>query len=323
MDYLLIFFILIIACIIGISIGLLLEINSYLKIAFLVLCLFIPMELYSQYRMKKKHIKPVPNSQAQINTSTTQNSESFKSVHQDITQSSANEEDLEDTNYAIFKRTDSKGIEKNSLPLDNLDPKTLLSKLSYIHYATANPLKKVSYVDFKTQSDKILEEDGNIINLGTKLNKLNNNNERDRQLKTLSQSYYPQLTDNQIDTTDCLNYGSDPNKSCFQSPQLFYNINHSKTNPLQNPYSILSKGVNDSNSNLIIKEDFSNPMILNAAARNQHILFKNAPQGNLDKILDSESNESIILDDSSHMCRTCKLGVCSNDYCSLQNKLFM
>ena len=55
MDILLSFFFLIIASIVGISLCLLLGMNSYLKIAILVMCIFIPMELYNEYFHKKNN----------------------------------------------------------------------------------------------------------------------------------------------------------------------------------------------------------------------------------------------------------------------------
>ena len=118
------------------------------------------------------------------------------------------------------------------------------------------------------------------------------------------------MTSDQIDARDCLNYGSDPSKSCFQSAQLFHNI--------------LNKGVNNDNSNLIIREDFSNPMMLNSIANQNNILFKNASSGNQNIDLNSESNETIQLQDNSiATCRNCKMAVCKSDYCGLQNQLFM
>ena len=64
-------------------------------------------------------------------------------------------------------------------------------------------------------------------------------------------------------------------------------------------------------------------MILNSNSRYEKVLFKNAPTGNLDRILDNESNESINLDNSTDLCRNCKIAVCKDDYCSLQNQLFL
>jgi hypothetical protein len=309
MDYLLSFFLLIISSIIGISIGLLLNIKSYLKIAIIVVCLFIPAELYNDLVISKKHksisattfpnINILPNTTnailptVQVSSNVNTNDANIKFARQ---------KDLEDTKYGIFKKKDAEGNDKSGLPLDGLSPKDLLASLNYLTYATANPYKPLSFNDYKTHADKYLDEDGT---------KLSTN---DLKLQEFSKAHYPQLTNDQIDTRDCLNFGSGKN-SCFQSAQLFSNVN--------NNFSILNKGVNEDNSNLIIKEDFTNPMILDSNDRYKKILFKNAPTGNLDRILDGESNESINLDNSGDACRNCKLAVCKNDYCSLQNQLFM
>ena len=49
--------------------------------------------------------------------------------------------------------------------------------------------------------------------------------------KEFAKAHYPQLTMDQIDAKDCLNYGSGKN-SCFQSAQLFNNV--------KNNFNILS-----------------------------------------------------------------------------------
>ena len=298
MDFLLSFFFLIIATVIGISIGLLLDMKSYLKIAIIVICLFIPIELYYELVISKNN-KMNPST---TNTSTTNPSTTNSNLTTNLSTTNvkfSRQKDLEDTKYSIFNKKDSIGSEKNSLPLDGLSPQELLSSLNYLTYATANPYKPLSYNDYKTHADNYLNEDGT---------KLSTN---DLKLQEFSKAHYPQLTNDQIDSSDCLNYGSGKN-SCFQSAQLFNNV--------KNNFSILSKGVNEDNSNLIIKEDFTNPMILR---QNKDILFKNAPNGNLDRNLNSESNESIILDNSKDMCRNCKLAICKDDYCGLQNQLFL
>jgi hypothetical protein len=314
MDLLLSFFYLIISSVIGISIGLMLNMTSYIKIAFIVICVFIPLELYNESVIKKKKKTHSTNPQI-INSSyitnplistpniTTNNSiPDYYPQREEKNIKFARQKDLDDTKYAIFKKKDSAGEEKDKLPLDGLSPKDLISSLNYITYSTANPYKPISYNNFKTHADKYLNEDG------TKLSTY------DLKLQSYSIAHYPQLTANQIDTRDCLNFGSGKD-SCFQSAQLFSNKN--------NNFGILSKGVNEDNSNLIIKEDFTNPMILDPSQRYSKPLFKNAPVGNLDKILDSESNESINVDNSNDLCRNCKLAVCKDDYCSLQNQLFM
>ena len=298
MDFLLSFFFLIIATVIGISICLLFDMKSYLKIAIIVICLFIPIELYYELVISKNN-KMNPST---TNTSTTNPSTTNSNLTTNLSTTNvkfSRQKDLEDTKYSIFNKKDSIGSEKNSLPLDGLSPQELLSSLNYLTYATANPYKPLSYNDYKTHADNYLNEDGT---------KLSTN---DLKLQEFSKAHYPQLTNDQIDSSDCLNYGSGKN-SCFQSAQLFNNV--------KNNFSILSKGVNEDNSNLIIKEDFTNPMILR---QNKDILFKNAPNGNLDRNLNSESNESIILDNTKDMCRNCKLAICKDDYCGLQNQLFL
>ena len=191
--------------------------------------------------------------------------------------------------------------------MDGLSPQDLLSSLNYITYATANPYKPLSFNDYKTHADKYLDEDGT---------KLSTN---DLKLQSFAIAHYPQLTKDQIDTRDCLNFGSGKD-SCFQSAQLFSNVN--------NNFNILGKGVNEDNSNLIIREDFANPIAINSMQLNpdnryQKPLFKNAPVGLLDKDLNSQSNEYITLDNSNDTCRNCKVAVCKDDYCGLQNQLFM
>jgi hypothetical protein len=222
----------------------------------------------------------------------------------------ATQKDLEENNYSIFKHkknkkinNDGKEFDMDKPPFDGLEPTELLSRLNYIYYATANPAKMVNYHDFQTHADRYLDADGT---------KLSTN---DPKLQTYSSGFYPQLTTDQIDARDCLNEGSGP-RSCFQSPQLFYNKEHN--------FNILEKGVNTDNANLIIREDFSMPMNLDVKARYEPILFMNAPKGNLDKPLDQQSNESIDLSaEELSLCRNCKVAVCKDDYCSLQNNLFM
>ena len=226
-------------------------------------------------------------------------------------------------------------FEMDKPPFDGLPPAELLSRLNYIYYATANPAKMVNYHDYKTHADRYLDADGT---------KLSTN---DLKLQTYSAGFYPQLTTDQIDARDCLNEGSGA-RSCFQSPQLFYNA--------KNNFNILEKGVNLDNANLIIKEDFSTlqnlasssknsredfstlqklvsnsnreafsmPQTINPELRYEPVLFMNAPHGNLDKPLDQTSNELIdVSADTVSLCHNCKLAVCHNDYCGLQNKLFM
>jgi len=315
MDLFLSFLIIIISIIVGVFIGLFLNIHSYLIISLIIITLFIVIDISYEFIIcnKKTHsITTHPNivnnndivvAQTTVgNVGNVGNVPDYHPSRDDKNGKFAREKELIDTKYGIFKKKDESGNDKNALPLDGLSPKDLITSLNYITYSTSNPYKPLSYNNYKMHADKYLDEDGT---------KLSTN---DIKLQEFAKAHYPQLTADQIDARDCLNFGSGKN-SCFQSAQLFNNVNKN--------FGILSNGVNVDNSNLIIKEDFTNPMILNHDSRYEKVLFKNAPKGNLDKILDNESNESIKLDNSKDICRTCKISVCKDDYCGLQNQLFM
>lgn len=408
MDYWVHLQILLFCLIIGIGISLFLGARSYIKIALVVILIFIPIEIYYSYKLsqtlvpKTATLQSVPVSSTEIQQSvikakkqlaaiqtitadgslitlptsidsvdnstssseitnnsidnfvanmskignilinkpleTTQSTISTESTESIPIVSSiadynprkmedgnrfATKNNLKDTKYSIFHpeiinnniSTDN-SISGDKPPFDGLDPKELLSRLNYIYYATAQPAKRINYFDFKTHADQLLDTDGT---------KLSNDESK---LQSYAVGFYPQLTANQIDASDCLNYGSG-SKSCFQSKQLFYNATRD--------FNILDKGVNLDNANLVVREDFSmpknleaitsHPLPLDIAERSafERVLFVNAPKGNLDIPLDQESNESISkkLDDSNVLCHNCKLAICRDDYCGLQNSLFM
>ena len=325
MELFLSFLIIIIITIFTTAICLILNIKSYLIIAILIVFIFILIEIIINKKSNKYNTGniPAPNSQANttgnllLQTTTpnttaflaTQSSTDYHPLKDDSNNRFAREKDLEDTKFAIFKHKDSHNYEMDKPPFDGLGPAELMNRLNYIYFATANPMKPISYSDYKTHADKYLDQDGN---------KLSCN---DKKMVASARGFYPQLTADQIDGRDCLNYGSDPSKSCFQTPQLFHNIQKMKNNT--NP-NILAEGVNVDNSNLIVIEDFSNPETINSNNRYNPVLFTNTPVGNLDRPLDQQSNESINLaDNDMSLCRNCKLSVCKNDYCGLQNQLFM
>jgi len=364
MDYWVHLQILLFCLIIGIGISLFLGARSYIKIALVVLLIYIPIQIYYSYKLSQTLVpinttlynitttpetiqQSVIKASPQLAASQTitadgslitipaskQSVMAFQSTPSSIIPDYyprkpeegnrfATEKHLEDTKYSIFHQetqsgqTAQTGYSVDKPPFDGLDPKELLSRLNYIYYATAQPAKRINYHDFKTHADQLLDTDGT---------KLSNN---DPKLQSYSAGHYPQLTVDQIDARDCLNYGSGP-KSCFQSKQLFYNA--------ARDFNILDKGVNVDNANLVVREDFSmpqdleaitsRPLPLDVADRNvgTSVLFVNAPKGNLDVPLDQESNESISrkLDDSTSLCYNCKIAVCKDDYCGLQNALFM
>ena len=362
MDYWVHLQILLFCLIIGVGISLFLGARSYIKIALVVLLLYIPIQIYYSYKLSQSLVpvtatfpgitmppaviqQSVIKAAQQLAASQTitadgklitlptsaQSMLAFQSTptnsipdyHPRKTEEGnrfATEKNLEDTKYSIFhpetKANGEAGYSADKPPFDGLDPKELLSRLNYIYYATAQPAKRINYHDFKTHADQLLDTDGTT---------LSNN---DPKLQSYAAGFYPQLTTDQIDARDCLNYGSGP-KSCFQSKQLFYNA--------ARDFNILDKGVNVDNANLVVREDFSmpknleaivsRPLPLDVADRNAGVrtLFVNAPTGNLDVPLDQESNESIYrkLDDSNSLCHNCKIAVCKDDYCGLQNALFM
>ena len=298
MDLLLSFFFLIISSVVGITIGLLLGMKSYLKLAIFVMCIFIPLELCYEY------FYDTTNTLTNSPTTTYTNVSNTPIANSKPNEIKNTNTKLENIKYATLEDTSVLDSNGDKSPFDGLDPTELLSRLNYIYYATSNPLEPINYSTYKTHADKLLDDPANY--------KLSTN---DPKLLRYSRKYYPQLTDNQIDAKDCLNYGSGKN-SCFQNPSLFFNV--------ENDFNILTKGVNENNANLVVREDFSNqPMNMNPNTRYDKPLFLNAPDFKMYKPLDQESNETINLDTSNSMCRTCKLAVCPDDYCGIQNQLFL
>lgn len=316
MDLLLSFFFLIIASVVGITIGLLLGMTSYLKLAIFVICIFIPIELsydycYGNSNNNKYNISNISNIPSSTNTNLSQN---IIPIHNSKPNEITNTTIPEKIKYATLENTSVLNNSNDKPPFDGLEPTELLSRLNYIYYATSNPLEPINYSAYKTHADKLLDQSDS--SNGKTDYKLITH---DPKLLQYSRKYYPQLTDNQIDAKDCLNYGSGKN-SCFQNPSLFFNV--------KNDFNILTKGVNEQNANLVVREDFCNPptsmsMNMNPNSRYEKPLFYNAPNFKLDKPLDQESNETINLDTSNSMCRTCKLAICPDDYCGLQNQLFL
>ena len=265
-----------------------------------VILLFIPLELYNDYFNSNKSKFPVPNSKPIVNNNSiiTNNSDTNRTQPTNATVIT-NALIKETTNYSEINTNE---FEMNKPPFDGLNPTELLSRLNYIHYATSNPKKPINYIDYKTHADKLLNHDKT---------KLSTN---DKKLLPYLKAYYPQLSENHIDAKDCLNEGSNKN-SCFQNPSLFFNV--------KNDFNILKEGVTEDNANLLIREDFSMPMIMDTTQRYEPVLLYNTLNGNLDKIIDNESNETINLTSSNNLCKNCKLALCKNDYCGLQNKLFI
>ena len=300
MDYLLILLLLIISCIIGICISLLLELKSYLLSALICTIIYIAFEVY-YYKFNNNNIN---------NNNINNNNINSKSIK------AHGINDLQSKEYLLSNHQNSFINTKNTVnsidntdkpPLDSLEPSELLSRLNYIYQATTNPTQVISYNTYKTHADNYLDKDR------TSLLSI------DKVLQKNTNGFYPYLTSNHINAHDCLNEGSEKT-SCLQSPRLFQ---HTTLN-LQND-TILNKGVNLDNASLIVKEDFSMPMLLDTHKNNMPIIFKNAPNGNLDKSLGEQGNEYINLSKniSNSQCTNCKLAPCQNNNCKLQNHLFM
>lgn len=373
-DYLLQLQFVIIASIITFILCVVLKIKCNIKKVFIVIILFtIINAIYTLYmyrdllflnklsNVKKQNPSPnthatyitetnslnkiLTNPQSSVNTganivqssNSDSNSDSDRDINNGIGVGFAREKDLNSLKFSVFNRKTNTGdIDGTTPPFDNLDPKELLTRLNYIYYATANPYQKISYINYKTDADKHMDKDKSSLSGGDQFH-----------LKYTAK-YYPQMSTNQIDTRDCLNEGSGVD-SCFQTPQLFANLNSQSqsktvegfTSSTTQATSILSQGLNNINS-LFLKDDkninnmyskvndksktqenFSNPMVLDEDTRYLPIMFRNAP-GHQDQLIDAKSNEHIKLeDDSTKLCRNCKVAVCEDDYCRWQNKLFI
>jgi hypothetical protein len=333
MDFLLELQISIISIVLGVFTSYLLCIKYYVISALICVALYLILKIVYCGILKKCESQsasldmnpvhntiPIPSPNSFPNSvpiTTKSNSKMYPGADSNIGIGFAREQDLASTKYSIFHKQPSNGIlDENTPPFDNLDPKELSTRLNYIYYATSNPYEPISYSDYKTAADKQIEKDGTGLL------------PKDAHLQAYAAKYYPQLSANQIDARDCLNEGSG-DKSCFQSPALFANLNKKtegfqNAEPMQKQTSILSQGLDNINKLFLhVEEGFSDPMILDPNDRFQPIMFRNAP-GNQDVALDQTSNEHINLNDNSgKTCRHCKLAVCENDICSLQNQLFM
>jgi len=189
-------------------------------------------------------------------------------------------------------------IKETSGPLDSLSPQELSKRLSYLYYATSHPYRKVSYKDYETHADKIINEDKSSLA------------PNDEKYHNYLLQYYPELTKNQISTRDCLNDGFGKN-SCYQHPKFFQNLENN---------SILKQGVNEKNKDYILREDFSSAIIKQSESQPQAIT--EVPEPAL--IDNSPSNPNYFRLINKDLCRGCVVGECSSDRgCTHQNELFL
>jgi hypothetical protein len=198
-------------------------------------------------------------------------------------------------------------------PLDHLSPDELVNRLNYLYYATSHPYQPISYIDYKSHSDLLLDSD---INSAGSMKATNAVKNIER-----SELFYPQLTADQINYRDCTNHAYGP-LSCNQQPDennLYPIINETRNEKYgtqQRDKSLLVSGINENNIKLVFHEDFNNignimnskPAPINDNLNNNSnnaIIFKNAP--------------SIVQDNSCNLCRHCKIGYCNNGICLNKN----
>jgi hypothetical protein len=189
-------------------------------------------------------------------------------------------------------------IKETSGPLDSLSPQELSKRLHYLYYATSHPYQKVSYKDYETHADKVLNEDNSSLAPD------------DPKYHNYLLEYYPELTKNQVSTRDCLN-GGFGEESCYQHPKFFNNLENS---------SILKQGVNQKNKHHVLREDFSSQILKNQDSYQREIPY--CPDNSL--IDNSPSNPNIFRLINNDLCRGCTVGECSSDTgCTHQNELFL
>ena len=189
-------------------------------------------------------------------------------------------------------------IKETSGPLDSLSPQELTKRLHYLYYATSHPYHNVSYKEYETHADKVLNEDNSSLAPD------------DSKYHNYLLEYYPELTKNQISVRDCLNggFGED---SCYQHPKFFKNLNNS---------SILKQGVNQKNKHHVLREDFSSELLKNQDSYQREI--PHVPECSL--IDNSPSNPNVFRLINNDLCRGCTVGECSSDRgCTHQNELFL
>lgn len=175
----------------------------------------------------------------------------------------------------------------NSGPLDNLNTQQLKDNLQTLYHATRHPYRDEVNLEKESHNDKIIKEDQGIVN------SLNLNG-KDEKYLNISKNTYPQLTENQINASDCTNYQSGP-MSCNQQPN--------SVNLFPPKKSLLISGCeSEKDLKKIAREDFSVP----ASIQNTVVkpLFKNTPKGSLEG-----------KDISDNLCGNCVVGECKYDIC--------
>jgi len=318
MNYLLHTQALIIAGIIGIPLLLGLGLKEPLYIGFLVVGMYVILSMYLEKIESRLRVNLLVNKQPNNNNifveETNENVVNEEDIimdeldntqhHNNLNNNHNNNQNNSDENNNIkelkhrLKGDELRRVGNSDLhmpvsgPLDHLSPDELVNRLNYIHYATSHPYQPMKYQQFKTHNDYQLDEDVNTTG-SMKATKSVKNLER-------ANIHYPQLTENQVNYSDCTNHGYGP-LSCNQAPDranLF--PPHQSTEK-----SLLVAGLNNLHDiKRTVTEDFSVPAPILDNTEKLSVLFKNAP-GNPDAM------EPIV----DNLCRNCKVGYCQNDIC--------
>ena len=121
-----------------------------------------------------------------------------------------------------------KNTKKNKSPFEGLLPQQLKNRLNYLYYATSHPFKPKSYTDY-----------------------LHSNSCAPKSVKHLNvaRDYYPQLSQDQINFNDCLNFPKGHPKSC--------NLGNDKWKAEEEKKQLLSDCIaNEKDLKQIVIEDF-------------------------------------------------------------------
>ena len=122
-----------------------------------------------------------------------------------------------------------KKTDNNKSPFEGLFPKQLMNRLNYLFYATSHPFKAKSYTNYVYSK--------------------NNNITKSIKHLDVSRQYYPQLTEDQVNFNDCMNFPHGHPKSCDQGSDKWNAEN-----------SILTSGIaNKKDLNQVVREDFNAP----------------------------------------------------------------
>jgi len=88
-----------------------------------------------------------------------------------------------------------KKTKENKSPFEGLLPQQIKNRLNYLYYATAHPFKAKSYTDYLHSKSKVPKS----------VKHLN-----------IARQYYPQLSEDQVNFNDCMNFPNGHPKSCNQ-----------------------------------------------------------------------------------------------------------